>query len=410
MSKKPTMNGLPIYNPWSSHGAKTPNWLLRRSDVSANAKHVYARLAQFAGKNGSAYPRVKTLAAEIGISTRVATNCLRELREKRLLTVDSGAVEGKANRYFFVEHEWKLEQEYDIEMGVNGVPDRAPEVDEDDEEGGKKCSHQVGRNVPTGVGRNVPTGYEDSFLQNIDQGIKSEKESNQRDAGDADAPPSLSSPQPKGKTLAPALGSYSERAARPPDAEHEFDPSNGSAGLEQKKVDLAEKKRKRTDAQLAKDRARAQALANLASDGKATLTPEQKEAVKRLQNVWVPEMRQRFPDLTIARWDGRNWGQAWKLIEKYDGESAAAAVKYVVRRWGDFSERYFKGKGTVPTIGMILNLHETIVPVAVQWEKHADTLEEWEKFYAENPYEDPPAELEKKYRAAKAKLTQLGLA
>jgi len=51
-------------------GAFIPNWLLLRPDVSAQAKLLYARLAQYAGEHGYAWPMQPTLAEAVGLPIR----------------------------------------------------------------------------------------------------------------------------------------------------------------------------------------------------------------------------------------------------------------------------------------------------------------------------------------------------
>ena len=175
--------------------------------------------------------------------------------------------------------------------------------------------------------------------------------------------------------------------------------------VEQKKVEAEARKA----AQMKQADAKRQRIDNLNSDGHGGTTKE-RSALPGVERLWKSEMEKAFPELAIAQWAAKERGQAKNLITKYDGRSVEAAVKYVVREWKTFNDRVFKGQGRIPTVGIILKLHESVVPVAVQWEKHAEVLEEWEKFYAEHPYDDPPDELERKYRAAKSDLTRMGLA
>jgi hypothetical protein len=407
------------HSPYYDHGGKIPNWLMARKEVSMGAKVAFARLAQYAGKKTVAYPCVGTLAGELGVSRRMTVTYLKELVEHGVLARKSKR--GRATCYCLLPHKWQTEWVEERKSGYGAPKAEARK----DARGGNNAS-QVG-------GNNASQGWEEYFPQKIlkedPQGEDPQGEDNHSfgEMGGATAPPSLS-PEPRGATLAPGPGSYSEeatrefpagadiaktasvRSAREPDAEHEFDTSNGQTSLEELKARVGRDAAKRAETQLAKEKKRAQAAENLNGNGKSGLTPTQKQALKQVESVWSAEMGKRFPDLAIAAWDAKNRGQARNLVTKYDGRSAIAAVKYVVRGWEEFNEKYFKGTGTLPTIGMILKLHETIVPVAVQWEKHADTMEEWEKFYAEHPYDDPPADLEKKYRAAKASLNALGLA
>ena len=66
--------------------AMIPNSLLRRTDISHGAKLCCARLIQYAGKKGVAFPKVATLAAECGMSKRATHRFLDELKEKGLIT------------------------------------------------------------------------------------------------------------------------------------------------------------------------------------------------------------------------------------------------------------------------------------------------------------------------------------
>lgn len=90
-------------------GAFVPNWLLERREIGSTAKLVYARLMQYAGDTGVAYPQIKTLASEIGMSQAWVEKCLRELREAGLVEATprrgpSGDIEGNEYRFFF--HLW----------------------------------------------------------------------------------------------------------------------------------------------------------------------------------------------------------------------------------------------------------------------------------------------------------------
>ena len=137
--KRPMREGLPVFNPWNEgFSAKVPNWLLRRPEISAYAKLAYARLVQYAGKNGCAYPCVATLGREIGVERRQATRYLEELREYKLILVESGKAKGVRNSYYFVEHEWKFEGLHEIG---------------DDEEGGR-----TNMTYPPGGEKIVPRG------------------------------------------------------------------------------------------------------------------------------------------------------------------------------------------------------------------------------------------------------------
>ena len=86
-------------------GAFVPNWLMKRTELSAWAKLTYARLGQYAGKDGEAFPTVETIAEEIGASKSTVERALAELKKADLIeSVQRGL--NKSNSYFFLAHQW----------------------------------------------------------------------------------------------------------------------------------------------------------------------------------------------------------------------------------------------------------------------------------------------------------------
>ncbi len=111
-------------NPWKLFvGAFIPNWLLERTEVSQGAKLCYARLAQFAGKDGHCFPKQETLATELGVGERMARDYIRELVEFGLIETEQHGL-GTSNSYHFLHHPW-------MQAGQPGhqstsAPDRQP--------------------------------------------------------------------------------------------------------------------------------------------------------------------------------------------------------------------------------------------------------------------------------------------
>lgn len=94
------------YNPWRRfHGSFVPNWLLCRKEVTPGAKLCFARLAQYAGKNGVCHPNIETLAEQIGASRRQTDRYLAELKRLRLIAAVRPGL-GRTNRYRFLWHVW----------------------------------------------------------------------------------------------------------------------------------------------------------------------------------------------------------------------------------------------------------------------------------------------------------------
>jgi len=82
-----------------------PNWLMCRIEVKPGPKLLYARLCQYAGKDGKCFPKQQTLAKELGTSVRTVARWMKELKDHGLIETTRL---GKrcSNRYFFLEHPW----------------------------------------------------------------------------------------------------------------------------------------------------------------------------------------------------------------------------------------------------------------------------------------------------------------
>lgn len=74
------------FNPFKLFvGSFIPNALLRYPDLSPSAKLVWARLAQYAGQDGMAYPKMATIADQVGLSEVYVQKRLKELVDKGFL-------------------------------------------------------------------------------------------------------------------------------------------------------------------------------------------------------------------------------------------------------------------------------------------------------------------------------------
>jgi len=86
------------------NGSIVPNWLMESNIVSNNAKLVYARLCQYGGKEGEAYPRLVTLSEAVALSLSTTRRALDELKSKNLITSQRKGL-GKSNHYKFLVHD-----------------------------------------------------------------------------------------------------------------------------------------------------------------------------------------------------------------------------------------------------------------------------------------------------------------
>src|SRR5215510_6169094 len=97
------------FNPYRLFvGSFLPNWLMRRTEISQGAKLCYARLSQYAGEHGSAYPSQPVLAQELGVKVRQVRSYLNELETVDLIESEQLGL-SQTNRYYFLVHPWMLE-------------------------------------------------------------------------------------------------------------------------------------------------------------------------------------------------------------------------------------------------------------------------------------------------------------
>jgi DNA-binding transcriptional ArsR family regulator len=78
--------------------APIPNEILRRKDLSHGAKLCCARLIQYAGKDGKAFPKIPTLGDELGMSIRAVHRFISELEEANLIKTKRRGY-GQSNMY-----------------------------------------------------------------------------------------------------------------------------------------------------------------------------------------------------------------------------------------------------------------------------------------------------------------------
>lgn len=108
-------------------GAFIPNWLLERPEVTSTAKLCYARLSEYAGESGIAYPSEAALAKAVALKPRQIRRVIYELKKHELIGVELVGFPGR-NEYCFFHHPWMEGQEH-IKPGKVRRP--ASEVIED---------------------------------------------------------------------------------------------------------------------------------------------------------------------------------------------------------------------------------------------------------------------------------------
>jgi len=95
-----------LINPYKLFvGSFVPNWLMCRKEISLGAKLVYARLSQYAGRDGRAFPKQETLSEQLGLSQRQTKRYVSELVKHSLINSEKQGL-GKPSIYTFNHHEW----------------------------------------------------------------------------------------------------------------------------------------------------------------------------------------------------------------------------------------------------------------------------------------------------------------
>jgi hypothetical protein len=87
------------FDPVTAYGfTQIPNYLLRASDLSNNAKVVYAKLLSYAWDNDRCFPGQDRMAQDIGTSQPTIARAIQELQAKDWLEVERRG-QGKTNVY-----------------------------------------------------------------------------------------------------------------------------------------------------------------------------------------------------------------------------------------------------------------------------------------------------------------------
>lgn len=502
------------------YGAMIPNWLLRRKEVNSSEKLVYARLAQYAGRKGVAFPCKRKLAVETGLSRDYVSDVLVKLETLQLLVSKERPQDGgpnKSNEYRFLRHEW-MDDESDDE--------------EDDGTGGCPPPPRGGPDQPQGGAGHTQRGVPDprSLRESgeVNQGSESGKRitpSPSLPPVDSRAPALVSGgagdpPLPRTSNIESSEEVHIRKVPRTAQSvlpgQMELPASNGMPKTEVGSalppealaayVSAAQKTaRAHRELQLRSNRKAEQALANSKSDGLGSgsereqkvklrtlwrdrftasfadipisewgakehvllgklikaygpadagrlidysLTkweyingkyyqakrpvptlgmvwtnrelimvevvrdrPEEREAKEKaiggIKQLWVEGMRRLNPDITDIMWDDGSISQITKLVATYDVTRVEALVEYVLSFWPQISERYFKGKGGFPSIGLLSSkIHVSFLADAVVWKKHAGAIQEWESYG--NEYRKRPDAVSARYIEAIQELERLG--
>ncbi|MGI9069813.1 MAG: helix-turn-helix domain-containing protein [Bryobacteraceae bacterium] len=104
-------------------GALVPSEILRSPDILPSEKLVFARLMQFAGGKGKAWPSIERIAEEVALSVPQARRCVSSLQSKGFIR--RLARSGRSNEFEFL---WHAMYEQEPRSPVIAVP-RSPASD-----------------------------------------------------------------------------------------------------------------------------------------------------------------------------------------------------------------------------------------------------------------------------------------
>jgi hypothetical protein len=381
-------------NPWNTFfGSMVPNWLMEQNlnDISFGAKLCYGRLVQFGGKAGVAFPKMNTLANQIGCSERQARRFVSELHDLKLIHVVDRRSRGLPHQITFLEHEWMppIEARKSPKVGKGGA--RKPRTDLS---GGYRTD-------PAGGSGQIRPDKEETH------GRGSKGKGSLSAAGAAGG---VASPDPalpgSSKTEDPACSpSVVDGVPQAKESGVLLRKQHAEAAAGAKAVStnltVKEQNRKRATRQVERDRLKEQKAANL--KGKVH-PPSKRKQRERCESLWFELMNERYPDITFAKeWDGTERAQCHTLIDRYSGPIIEQALHYLITEWDGISERMLKkAKKGIPGMKFLTACHSSIVPEAQQFAAFAEVKAEREAWFAANPHSvHLPADLKKRYAAAK---------
>ncbi len=93
-----------VFNPFNLFdGAIVPSEILRSPNLLPSEKLVFARLTQFVGGKGRAWPSIERIAEEVALSVPQTRRCVSALESKGLIR--RVARSGRSNEFEFLWHE-----------------------------------------------------------------------------------------------------------------------------------------------------------------------------------------------------------------------------------------------------------------------------------------------------------------
>jgi hypothetical protein len=367
-------------------GGFLPDWLMERTEVSPGAKVTYARLSQFAGKEGRAFPKMRTLAAAIGCKERQAKRYCSELKKHRLLDMEDHRSECLPNSFWFLRHEWMgPEDEWLNPEEFRYAPPPGPS-------GQKGPEPQVASDPSLGT---FLTLQEETQAGDSEKGISS--------PGGLISPPLASQqdqeiPRDVGKT-----------PTRPKPVRAVPSVDSVKVAMEEAKERTRATVAKNADKKLSRLRTVEVKRANLS--GK-TRSSDKVKQIKRCEESFLEALRGKWPTITFGAWSVKEFALCETLIGRYSPELVEQSLVYMVDQWDSIRDRVLRGRAGFPSLALLNGISSSIFPEAQRFNEVVEIKREYDAWYDEHPEDmaGPPVELRAKYERVKKELAALGAA
>jgi hypothetical protein len=141
---------------------------MERTEVSPGAKLCWARLAQYAGRDGVAFPEQETLAEAMGVSSRQVKRYVAELVDAKLIRTDQTRGFNRQNHYYFLKHPWMSAvvspskgPDVSPSSGPDASPSKGPDVS-GPSKGRESVRRESGEEIPA-----TPAASAQTFLASL---------------------------------------------------------------------------------------------------------------------------------------------------------------------------------------------------------------------------------------------------
>ena len=248
------------------------------------------------------------------------------------------------------------------------------------------------------------TGGVNSTLQGgVNSSLPGNRENSLKEENDIEVPREEGDFSPDQESDQPASGQEDPHTSateqtHSPLSQFDLDAAVARAGVAAKR---------RAEEQLTKSKRKKQKAANLKGRPK---TLSERAQLGKLQDVWLSGCQERWPDLDWGKWGKTERGQCRQLLEAYKFETVEMMLRYVIERWDEIQEEMFGKEGDHPSLGMVLKLRQRFAPKAQTYAKVSAVYREYRAWRKANPRKmNAPADLQKRYDAARPELRALGL-